>query len=133
MLIETLSDAETWYIRQDAARLIGQFGQADEATIKTLLHGLFDDDNDVRAACVKALVRLARRFPEVSKKIEAKLVNAIEKDASFDKLDKISSRTGHDYAFDGLWMLITGSSLEEYEMLFENPSFYFNRAKYGTA
>jgi hypothetical protein len=39
--------------------------------------------------------------------ITTALLAAIE-DPAFDARDDYDKRTGHDYAFDGLWMLVVG-------------------------
>jgi len=75
--------------------------------IQALLNGLLDDHLLVRTACAKSLAQLGQHFPELLPEIEQRLVQAIE-DPAFAKLDTVADRSGHDYAFDGLWLLING-------------------------
>ena len=39
------------------------------------------------------------------------LLQAIQ-DPEFDKPDSIFKRSGHDYAYDGLWLLVVGGEIE---------------------
>jgi HEAT repeat protein len=110
-LVEGVQQASPWSVRQDCARLIGQIGSGDEALIETLWRGLLDPDNDVRAACAQALALLGRRFPQIKELIAAKLAQAIRA-PEFAEPDQLANRIGHDYAFDGLWLLVAGGSLE---------------------
>ena len=107
LLLKEVRHAESWRIRHDYADLLGQIGRYDEQTVDVLLMGLTDDDNDVRAACAQALARLGRHSPQASEAIASTLIQAIE-DPKFDSVDSYEGRTGHDYAFDSLWMLIVG-------------------------
>jgi energy-coupling factor transporter ATP-binding protein EcfA2 len=110
-LAEALQKADDWSVRRDAARMLGQLGAAGESLILALWRGLLDTDNDVRAACAGALARLGRRFPGAAEAIAARLVGAI-RDPGFDKPDEIAGRSGHDYAFEGLWLLVSGGEEE---------------------
>jgi HEAT repeat protein len=114
MLLEALQKASNWSVRRDAGRLLGQFGAAKESFILALWRGLLDMDKGVRTACAEALARLGRRFPEAAGVIAAKLVQAI-RDPKFDKPDVLTRRSGHDYAFEGLWLLVSGGEGEEDE------------------
>ena len=105
-LIQALQDEE-WNVRRDAAQILGQIAPCDETIILPLWRGLLDPDNDVRTACAESLAALGRRFPATSSTIIEKLVQAIT-DEEFDKPDEYQRRTGQDYAFDGLWLLVTG-------------------------
>jgi HEAT repeat protein/energy-coupling factor transporter ATP-binding protein EcfA2 len=98
ILTEVLQKVDDWTRRYDAARLLGQVVTVDESLVLALWSGLLDEDGDVRAACAEALSNLGRRFPAASDAIAAKLVQAI-RDPEF---------AGHDYAFDGLWLLMAG-------------------------
>ena len=112
VLTEALSKAEDEAVRRDAASLLGQIGSIDEVTIEGLLHGLLDDYNEVRTACIQALVRLGKRFPTAVQRIEKKLVQAIV-DPEFDKTDgSKDKRSGHEYAYDGLWLLVVNGNAE---------------------
>jgi hypothetical protein len=111
-LIEVLQAADSWSLRQDAARLLGQIGTTDEPLLLAVWRGLLDEDNDVRAACAQALALLGRRFPDAASAIAERLLQAIT-DPEFDQPDRHAGRTGHDYAFDGLWLLVTGEALGE--------------------
>ncbi len=111
-LLEGLRKAESWSIRRDSARFLGQIAQADEATLDALWDGLLDDDNDVRTACAQALAQLGRRFPTITQSLEARFVEAIQ-DPKFDERDKFIDRPAYDYAYDGLWLLVVGEELEE--------------------
>jgi len=111
MLLNTIYTAKSWSIRSASAFLLGQIGQSDEPTVQALWHGLLDTDNDVRTACAQALAQLGQRFPNSAETIERKLVQAIV-NPEFDKLDSMSRRSGHDYAYDGLWLLVVGGEIE---------------------
>jgi ribosomal protein S9 len=91
---------------------LGQFGQADVATLDALWGGLLGDRDDVRTACTQALARLGRRFPSISQSLEARFVEAI-RDVKADEPDKFGGRPAHDYAYDVLWLLVVGGELEE--------------------
>jgi len=106
-LIESLQKVNHWLVRRDAAHLLGQIGGTDEQTLLALWQGLQDTGNDVRMACAEALALLGRRFPDAANAIAGKLVLAID-DPAFDAPDRYERRTGHDYAFDGLWLLMAG-------------------------
>jgi hypothetical protein len=73
--------------------------------------GLLDEYFDVRTACAKALAQLGRRFPNAVEAIERKFIEAIE-DPRFDKPDSVINRSGHDYAYGGLWLLVVGGELQ---------------------
>ena len=68
-----------------------------------------DEANYVRTACTEALAQLGRRFPGAAETIERKFLQAIE-DPEFDKPDS-TRRSGHDYAYNGLWLLVVGGEL----------------------
>ena len=110
-LIESLPRTDSWSVRRDAARLLGQIGTVEESLTLALWRGLSDGDDDVRTACAEALALLGRRFPDAAETIAEKLVQAIT-DPAFDQPDKYQGRTGHDYAFDGLWLLVAGGASE---------------------
>jgi len=110
-LIESLRHADSWSARRDAARLLGENGTAEKPLVVALWRGLLDEDDDVRTACAEALARLGRRFPDAAETIAEQLVQAI-KDPAFEGPDKYQGRTGHDYAFDGLWLLVAGGAPE---------------------
>jgi energy-coupling factor transporter ATP-binding protein EcfA2 len=111
VLLEGLHQDNYRSVRRDSARLLGQIGQSDEQTIQALWHGLLDEENNVRTACTQALAQLGRRFPNAVKVIERKLIEAIE-DQEFEKPDSLFGRSGHDYAYDGLWWLVVGGELQ---------------------
>jgi energy-coupling factor transporter ATP-binding protein EcfA2 len=111
VLLETLQRVKDRSVGPKSASLLGQIGQSDEQTLQALWHGLVDEDYNVRSACAQALVQLGRRFPNDSQAIERKLIQAIE-DPAFDKPDSMLKRSGHDYAYDGLWLLVVGGELE---------------------
>jgi hypothetical protein len=58
-------------------------------------------------AQAEALARLGRRYPDQAEAISARLAQALE-DPAFDEPDGVSGRAGHDFAFDGLWLLVAG-------------------------
>ena len=112
ILLNALNNGNDWSTRQNAARLIGRFGESSTQNIPALYSGLLDDDNDVRTACVRGLVLFARRFPAVYDPIEKLFMQALEQ-PEFDKSDSISRRSAHDYAYDGLWLLVVGGEIED--------------------
>ncbi len=111
-LIDVLQNADSWIFRRDSAHLLGQMSLVTDSVIFALWRGLLDSDNRVRTSCAQSLALLGRRFPDMAETIAAKLVQAIQ-EQEFDKPDTVefSRRTGHDYAFDGLWLLVEGGSL----------------------
>jgi HEAT repeat protein len=108
-LIEALKHGDDWFwgVRQDAARFLGQIGQPYDSVLESLLQGLLDPDNHVRTACARALAQLGRSDQGTMQAIAQRLVQVID-DPSFAQPDVHVGRTGHDYAFDSLWMLMTG-------------------------
>jgi HEAT repeat protein len=107
VLVESLRDADSGSVRRDAARLLGRIGHDDEATILGLWCGLRDTYGNVRTACAEALALLGRRFPGAAEGIAQKLAQATA-DPAFNVPDMFERRTGHDCAFDGLWLLMAG-------------------------
>jgi len=111
-LLEGVRKAKSSSTRRDSARFLGQIGQADEATLDALWHGLLGDRDDVRTACTQALARLGRRFPSISQSLEARFIKAIQH-AKFDEAGEFGGRPAYDYAYDGLWFLVVGGEFEE--------------------
>ncbi len=107
-LIQALQH-ESWIIRRDAAQILGQSAPSDETIIFPLGRGLLDSDDEARTACAESLATLGQRFPATTNTIIDKLVQTIT-DEEFDKPDEIQNRTGRDYAFGGLWLLMSGKS-----------------------
>jgi HEAT repeats len=111
MLLAALRLAPDSSVRRDSARLLGKIGHNDEQILQALWQGLVDKDNVVRTACAEALAMLGQRFPDIVEIIEKKFIQAIE-DPAFDQPDSLFERSGHDYAYDGLWLLVVGGELE---------------------
>ncbi len=107
----------SWSTRQDAARLIGRFGEDSTQNIQDLHNGLLDENRVVRTACVRGLVLFARRFPDTYETIEKLFMQAIEQ-PEFDKQDNIG-RSAHNYAYDGLWLLVVGGEIEDEDVYVE--------------
>jgi HEAT repeat protein/energy-coupling factor transporter ATP-binding protein EcfA2 len=105
---EGLAQAEGWSARVELARYLGDAGPADATTVEALRQGLLDTDNDVRTACAEALARIAQRFPASRQQIEQLFIQALA-DPAFAARDEIADRTGHDYAYHGLWLLFTNA------------------------
>ncbi len=99
-----LSGAEDWQTRYRLAGYLGRAAQPDPPALDALLGGLLDRDNTVCQACAAALALLGRRFPDQTPTIEARLLDALG-DPAFARLDRVSKRTGHDYAHEALWRL----------------------------
>lgn len=91
--------------------MLGQAETPDEKIIDALWLGLTDYDDDVRTACAIALATLGQRNPEVADSVTSKLVQALE-DPQFDSVDSVVHRSGHDYAFDSLWILVANKPAE---------------------
>lgn len=109
--IKILHNASYWLTRRNSARFLGKFGQSDEPTIQSLWHGLLDKNSNVRTTSTQALVQLARRFPSAAEIIEEKLVQAIQ-DPEFDRPDSVVKRSGHEYAYEGLWLMVVGGEVD---------------------
>ena len=107
ILIELLRKADSWIIRRNSAELLGRIGISDDTVIQALWRGLLDSDNDVRTACAQAVAFIGQRFPEATQTIGEQLVLALQ-DPEFSQQAGYTQRTGHDYAFDALWLLIAG-------------------------
>ena len=91
--------------RRDAVLLIGEHSVADVRTTESLKRGMLDEDDDVRAGCAVALVRLVVRLPHMRGQIEQLFLGTIG-DSEFEPVDKYQKRSGQDYAFTGLWNLM---------------------------
>ena len=111
VLFEALHKAESWVVRLNSARLLGQISRSDESAVQALWRGLIDKNYYVCTASAQALAQIGHRFPAAAETIERKFVQAIE-DPEFDKLDIISKRSGRDYAYDGLWLSVVGDEIE---------------------
>ncbi|HEX6288034.1 MAG TPA: HEAT repeat domain-containing protein [Herpetosiphonaceae bacterium] len=110
MILEGFQKAEydeCWEIRRAFADVLGESQYPTDAIINALYAGLLDSDNDVRTACGRSLAKLGRRFPQAFQEIATRLERAIS-DPTFDTSDDLDGRSGHDYAFESLWMLVTG-------------------------
>ena len=94
-LYEALQKASSTTIRLEAARLLGQIGRGDSATVDVLLSGLLDEDDEVRSACAQALARLGKRRTTMPPLIEEHLVQAIQ-DPQFGKPDRVRGRPAYD-------------------------------------
>jgi HEAT repeat protein len=111
-LREGLRKAQSGSMRRDAARLLGQVGLADAATLNTLWRGLLDDYDDVRTACTLALAQMGKRLPAITQSLEARFVEAIQ-DPNFNEPDQVAGRPAYDYAFDGLWSLVVSGEFDK--------------------
>ena len=109
-LSSLLTNSTSWVTRMETADLIGSHGPDEASLREALMSGLLDEDNDVREACVMALAQLGMRFPQSTSLITQALIGTFD-NPEFDSLDRIAGRSAHDYAFDGLWALITGDKL----------------------
>ncbi|MFA5049531.1 MAG: HEAT repeat domain-containing protein [Candidatus Micrarchaeia archaeon] len=58
ILLKELETNESWWIKIDCAKALGLIG--DPRAVGTLIEGLKDKDSDVRKACMKALVEIAK-------------------------------------------------------------------------
>ena len=105
VLLDGAHLAPSWSTRRDYINLVGKIGKYDQQTVDVLLMGFTDQDNGVRAACAQALARLGQRNPEAVEEIASTLIQTLE-DPRFGPVDPYAKRTGYDYAFDALWMLI---------------------------
>ncbi len=112
-LQEALHQIEGSKERSRSAYLLGKIGQSDEQTILQLLQGLIIPEFEIRAACSQALVQLGRRFPNTQTMIAKHFIQAI-KEQMFEGKDK-TKRSGHDHAYEGLWLLIIGGKIPEQE------------------
>ena len=57
LFLEALQQDEVWSVRRNSAHFLGQIGQNNEQSIQALLHGLLDNNYDVRIACAEALAQ----------------------------------------------------------------------------
>ncbi len=113
VLLEGVQRADDWSTRIACVELLGQSNEYDTRIARTILTGLTDDDNDVRSACAQALAKLGQRWPAATEEVAEMLTRAIE-DPAFGEPDRFDQRTGSDYAFDSLWMLITKEEADSY-------------------
>ncbi|HEU4323642.1 MAG TPA: HEAT repeat domain-containing protein, partial [Roseiflexaceae bacterium] len=108
-VLNGFAEATDSQVRQRLAVYIGGAAQPDPTVLDALQGGLLDRDGNVRQACAAALAQLGRRFPDRVAQIEARLLHAMH-DPEFAALDEgiFGQRTGHDYAQEGLWLLVSG-------------------------
>jgi hypothetical protein len=66
------------------------------------------------------LAQLGQRYPDSAERVVEVLVEALQAPA-FAKPDMFSSRPGHDYAFDGLWLLVVGTAPGEESIARRSP------------
>jgi hypothetical protein len=93
-----------------AVTAVARTPSATEALIDSLLRRLVDSDNDVRKAAVDGLVAIERQ-QRWSATIEQRLLDAIDS-PGFAPTDLHECRSGHDYAYDALWQIVQGRTLE---------------------
>jgi HEAT repeat protein len=108
-LLEGLLNANSWELRKHFAVALGENKTVSQAIVDALLAGLLDTHGEVRAACAYALAKLGRSSAAAREEIATKLAAAIA-DPAFDIPDSISRQSGHEYAFDSLWMLLVGDT-----------------------
>ena len=87
-----------------------EYTKSLNTSLQALYQGLLDEHHDVRIASVQGLIMLARRFPDVYDTVEKMFIQGIEQ-KEFDVQDDIK-RSAHDYAYEGLWLLIVGGEIE---------------------
>jgi HEAT repeat protein len=107
-IVHALSYDNHEAVRKDCAYLIGQEGPNDQTITQALLKGLGDTDRLVRKACSQALVQLGQRFPELRETIMVQLVPFIQEQQN----DTIGYFSPCDVAYDALWLLVNGGSIE---------------------
>jgi len=107
-LHKELLKAESRVRRRDAARLLGNLGQGDKATLDTLWCGLLDKDTDVRRACIQALVQLAKRDYTLVQPLEQRFIQSIH-DTTTPQTGRSAQLPSPDTAYEGLWMLVTNT------------------------
>lgn len=96
VLIEALSQAKNWYQHRHYIKLLSSdFLEEDKTILKAIWNEFLYNDDDVRKACVIALMSWNSRFPSSFKNLETKLIRAL-KNPRFEKLDNIK-RPAFDY------------------------------------
>ncbi|MEM7535172.1 MAG: HEAT repeat domain-containing protein [Chloroflexota bacterium] len=105
LLPDVLVKDDSYQLRRDAARLIGELVEPEELMVDALYNALLDIDDEVRTAAATALARLGKRFPDAEGVMTTRLLTSIV-DPKFEKKDEHKYRTGQDYAYDALWQLV---------------------------
>ena len=91
--------------------MLGERGIATSTAINALTGRLLDVDNCVRRVAAKALAQLGQRFPAQRSEIENLLIRTIA-NPKFEERDGLEQQTGQDYAFGGLWALVSETSMD---------------------
>lgn len=110
LLVQSLHNTNYPSTSRDVASLLGELAPESQTIVHALLREFCKESSAVRSACTQALVLLGKRFPLIIPEIETKLLDAIH-NVQYDKIDD-SGRSGHDYAYDGLWLLVVGDEPE---------------------
>ena len=98
-------------IRRNICHVLGERGIATSTAINALTGRLLDVDNGVRRVAAKALAQLGQRFPAQRSEIENLLIRTIA-NPKFEERDGLEQQTGQDYAFGGLWALVSETSMD---------------------
>ena len=109
-LLEVLRKAKEQSSREDAARLLSEIGQGDQATLDAFWYGLLDKNNNVREVCAQALAGLGRKSQLSTQKLGEELFKLFR--IEFEKIDEIEHRPAFDYAYEGLWLLMSNDETE---------------------
>lgn len=106
-LLVALRRARSYWIRRDAAQILGQLSPENNTTLNALWRGLQDEDDEVRMASAQAIAQWAKRFPTSAPALETRLLEAIQS-TQFAKPDKRQKRPAWDYAYEAFWLLVVG-------------------------
>jgi energy-coupling factor transporter ATP-binding protein EcfA2 len=110
-LQEVLLKADDWELRQEAAKLLGEAGQANKDCLEAFYNGLLDNARNVQVACAEALGQLAHRFPEKAKDIVAYLIKALD-DPSFGGDKKTGRRPDKNGIYRALVAVVSKMPME---------------------
>ncbi|MGA7730991.1 MAG: HEAT repeat domain-containing protein, partial [Chloroflexia bacterium] len=94
-------------VKARAISFLGETGDGNPLQVGLLMKGLRDEGDQVRQASTLALARIGQRSTERGKNIAEQLAQAINS-SEFDMSIRNGTRTGQDYAFSALWMLVAG-------------------------
>lgn len=102
-------ETQSWNIRRYLAQILGLSNPRNESDFAILWQGLLDKDNAVRHACARSLAQIGKKQPLLCPVIEKKLIESLH-NPNFEVRDNVEGLPAYDYAYEALWLLITGNN-----------------------
>jgi HEAT repeat protein len=100
-LNELIRSSLSWVFRSRVVSFLAALYEHDENVVPLLREGLLDDDNDVRASCVRHLALIGRTDDLRESQISTLLIETFG-EPRFEVRDRHEERTASDYGYDGL-------------------------------